>query len=457
MLEKILLSGVGLALLGLARFAFNAVAINVFSEEVAGALNIGLSLAILAALPVTTLLGATTVRFIASARGEGSEARATWLFRRLFSAATVITVLTMSALYLGREWIAADRGVEVWLVGEALLIAAAYGLYQFFRNVLYAVDRVGLYSRLELVAAIAFFGVLGVSAVNGVQEGLLLAFVAGYGTFAVVAMIAERHRLFAPGEPMPMGPLVTFSLYALVGSTASLGVREIAILVAPDRVDFAGVAHLGLCVSLLTPLQFMPRMLRTVVFAQSAEQAGRGDSDALAQSISEVSHWLLIANVPLCTALILVAEPVLTLIGGTPSDANLAVLRVLTLGALVDIMATPATNALPGAGNIRVPAISAIAGLVAAVAIWALPLGAIGLAGGLLASSLVKGGIPVLVARSTLKLSVTRTPVIAGAMIAASVIAFGAVELTGAPIVVCASYLAVAAVLASRSVRSAVL
>jgi len=449
-LKKIILSGFGLVLIGLSRFGFNAVALNVFGEDASGALNIALSLAILAALPVTTAFGATTVRFIAAARGEGYEDTASWLFRGLFVATIVVMALTTITLFASRDAVATNRGIPTILVVEALVVAVGYGLYQFFRNVLYAVDAVEAYSRLELVAAVGFFGTLAIAATIA-DTALLTAYMVGYGAFVLGAFYTTRSRWGVrcpPERRTPIGPLASFSAFAFIGSMSSLGTREIAVLLAPDVTDLAGVAHIGLCISLLTPLQFMPRMLRTVVFAQSAEQAGRGERDALAQSISDVSHWLLIVNIPLCTTVALLAGPILSIVGGSPTADHVLVLRLLTAVAAFEILATPATNALPGAGNIRVPAWSAVIGLIAAVLIWSSQGSLLALCLGLLASAVLKGGIPVIVAWRELGLRLTHAPLVVAGLIVVSAVALAA---DGAlpPFAMAALYLVIAAAIAA--------
>jgi O-antigen/teichoic acid export membrane protein len=135
--------------------------------------------------------------------------------------------------------------------------------------------------------------------------------------------------------------------------------------------------------------------------------------DEVARSVGEVSQWLIVTNIPLCASLMILAEPVLELLGGSPTPDNVDMLRVLAVAACVEIIATPATNALPGIGRIGTTAWPAVLGLVLAALVWWLGMerwGLLGIVAGLLVSSIVKGGVPIFAARALMNLRLTRTP-----------------------------------------------
>ena len=414
MLKNVILTGIGLALIGLMRLGFNAVALRGFGETLAGQLNVALSLAVLLSLPANTAFGSTTVRFVGQALAQGRRERAAWTYRVMAVATSTTALVVAIAAVLARDWIAAEQQVSPVLVVEAAVIAVGYAFYLFFRSVLYAIDRVATYALLEVVGGAIFFVSLGVLALAGAGAHLLLGFFAAYAAFCVASWWLTR-RLFLLPCPVPerqsWGPLLSFSAIAAAGTAASLSVRELAVSATPHLADLGGAAHLGLSMSLLAPLQMFPRMLRSVIFARSATLDGAGRRGELSANITEATHWLLIIVVPACGLLGIVGGPLIELMGGSATPERLLVFRLLAVAALMEVMATPAANALPGAGYVKAPSYAALVALVVAGVVWmgaAPSLGLVGVALGIVANAIIKGGVPVWFAWRELKARPTR-------------------------------------------------
>src|SRR5690606_30833705 len=117
--------------------------------------------------------------------------------------------------------------------------------------------------------------------------------------------------------------ITSYSAIALVGTASSLAVRELAVFLSPQVTDLAGAASLALAFSMLAPLQVLPRMLRTALFAHTAELSGQGRLDELGKSIGEASHWLLLVTLPACGFLLIMGEPLFAMLGGTPTPERL--------------------------------------------------------------------------------------------------------------------------------------
>lgn len=451
MLENALLTAVGLALIGLSRLAFNGVALRVFGAELSGQLNVALSLGVLLSLPASTAVGATAVRYMAQARGQGRPDTLAWLYRGTLWATLGIAALAAAAAWVCRDALATSQGIDVGLVAQATVVATAYVVYLFFRNALYALDRVRLYARLEVVSGVSFFVVLAALAALGQGRWLLAAFVVGQVLFTIATLNATRGALATPCPPerrLGLAPLVAYSVVSLVGTAASLSVRELAVFLSPRATDLAGAAHLALSMSLLAPLQFLPRMFRTVLFAHSAELDGRGERESLGRSIGAASHWLLLATLPVGGLLVLTGGSLLELFGGTPTPERVLAFRLLTMAAVIDVVATPSANALPGVGAVKAPSYAAVAALAVTVAIWlgfAGTQGLVGLAAGMLANSIIKGGVPVVAARRMLGATLTSSPLRSLVLAALAVAGVVLVERWPHPWLVAALYAAVVA------------
>lgn len=127
-----------------------------------------------------------------------------------------------------------------------------------------------------------------------------------------------------------------------------------------------------------------------------------------------------------------------------PTPERLLVFRILTAAAMVDVIATPSSNALPGVGAVKSTSYAAIVALGVTVIVWSAltpHLGLVALAVGMLVNSVIKGGVPILAARRLLHMRLTPTPSIAAAL--ALLAGAGLMVLTWwpRPIIVAALYL----------------
>lgn len=401
MFRKILLTGVSLALIGLSRFIFNSLTLRNFGSDTTGQLNVAMSLAMLASLPATTSVGTAVVRFVARARGRGQfDQENAYIKKSLFSTLSIALAVVLALAWVS-DPLAAWNKIDANLIWQVGLFAGTYALYQWMRGVYYARNKVGPYTILEGASGVAFVICLLALTLSKQSFYLLLSFCVAYGFFFVTALIREPHLLFGNSATLSEEEnrdFWNYSLLAFVATSASLAVRELAILAAPHFSDFSGAAHLALCQSMLVPLQFLPRTLRTVLFAESAELDGRGDLSGLRQSTNRATHWLFFLQLPVCVIVILFSERFLRWSGGQTTRDHLLIFAILTFAALLEIVATPITNTLPGIGRIGITASGAVFGLVVAVvagSICAERWGMVGLTLGVFLSSAIKCGLPM--------------------------------------------------------------
>jgi O-antigen/teichoic acid export membrane protein len=226
--------------------------------------------------------------------------------------------------------------------------------------------------------------------------------------------------------------------------------REISVIISADFSDLRGVAHLGWCVAFLTPLQFFPRVIRTVIFAETAERSGRGEQDQASDSVSEISHWIALFNLPLCGVLILLSSVVLDVLTPNASAEYIFVLQIMVVAIAFDITSTSAASALSGAGYIRLNMLMSMAGLLSAVLVWVglgYGSGVTGVAWGLCAASVVRGGGSLLVGHKVLSIRLTRQPLLCAGLVLAIIMAVVALRSWPNVYAVSAAYLAVTAFL----------
>ena len=430
-LRKFFFTGIGLVLIGLSRFVFNEVSQLKYGLEHTGQLNIALSLAILMSMPAVTSFVPSLLRFVANARGEGDEGRAHKITSLLGRLTVVVLALIALAMFLYRDEIVASRQIKVIHVYYAISVLLAGGTYQFVRNLCYAMGKVGTYSALEFVAGLGFGSVLLLLVLLDLPDHLLLAFVVSHLIFAVGGLFLFRRPPAQPAKkPVEYSAIFAYSFWAFIATSASWGIRELSVIISADFADLKGAAHIGWCVAFLTPMQFFPRVIRTVIFADTAEKTGRGENEKAAASVSEVSHWIATFNLPFCGLLVLFAPELLEMLTTNTNPEFVMVLRFMIIAIAFDTLSTSASSALSGAGHIRLIMVLSSTGLLAAITVWlglGLDSGVLGVSLGLLSASVIRGAGVVVAGWRKLSITLSRRPfhlimivILLGATMAAS-------------------------------------
>jgi O-antigen/teichoic acid export membrane protein len=412
MLKKIFFSGVALIPIGLARLGFNAITMRYFGERTTGELNVALSLGMALALPVSAAFGPSVLRFVSYERGRGRPEIGAALLTRLLIWALVLEAAVAGLAFFFRDSLPNAQVLSDPLFAGSVAVGISYSVYLILRNGLYAVDKVGVYTTLEVGAAVLFFGSLAAFIMLAPPDAALLAFLVGYASFCLGALFVLRKSLGfgSIAEGPKSGAIARFAGLAAVGTSASMGLKEIATVLTPTLAGLEGTAFLALALAALTPMHFVPRTLRSLLFAESATHSGRGSEEALAKQFSEISHQLALFNIPIVATVMMFAEPILSVVGATLNPERIFVFQLLAFAGLVDILAGTAANALAGVGRVGVNATGSVLGLLAAAGIWfgASDLGLTGVAIGYVAASLVRAGVPIVVAHRGLNVRITR-------------------------------------------------
>ena len=192
-----------------------------------------------------------------------------------------------------------------------------------------------------------------------------------------------------------------------------MSVNEIAIIFAGEIGDLSGAAFMGLCASALVALQLLPRMLRTVLFAESSELDGTGDHEKLAALTTECNHWILLINIPVCVSMALIAGPILELMGTAVTPERILAFQLLIGASLVAIIGMAASNVLPGLGDLKTPVIAAVSGLFLTLGLWWLTTeqgGLVALAFGLFANAIVKSAFAIKVLKQRMPVYMSKSP-----------------------------------------------
>jgi len=191
----------------------------------------------------------------------------------------------------------------------------------------------------------------------------------------------EILRLAVPA----LGALAAEPLYLLTDTAivGHLGTRELAAL--------------AIAATLLTGAFTLCNFLTYATTAQVARLHGAGEA-AAAGRLAAQSLWLSLGiGAGICAAFLVLAPPLVALMGGEGETAALAVsfLRISSLGAVFGLVALAGQGYLRGVGNLRTPLIVVVAGNAANVVleVWFVYGLELGLAGSAWGTVLAQAGM----------------------------------------------------------------
>lgn len=392
---------VGLVVLGATRVIYGAMVSRATNPETFGVIGVLLALTMLLSFILPAGLGSATSRFVAFNRGRRDPAAARG-HHRLLSRIGVIAAVALGIAAAAMAWalldLAADASVQVGL------LTLAYSLYTVEKAALYGFGRFGRYVGLEIGAAVVTLGTTVAVLIAG-STWYLLPFILGYATFVLGARLAlardtagARARL-TPGERRHV---LGYAGLAAIGTLGAAGFLQATQLLAARFATPAEIGYFAAAITLITPVYLLPRALGLALFPSMAEAHGAGEGAALRRHADVATRGLLALLAPVFIAGTLLAPVLLVLFGGPAYAAGAPVMQLLLTAAFFGTIQVAAVNALSsGSGwDLRVPVAWSLGGcavgLIAAVSLGSLA-GALGVALGYLAGTVVAAAGPIAV------------------------------------------------------------
>lgn len=371
--NNLLWSLAAIMVVGLIRPGFHAFVNRTFGSEVNGRAALLISLFFLAALPASASLPTAVVRQVSRALGAGQTAvargfvhlglRVTMLLATAGAAAGAV----YSLWFLDRP---ADPTDMVFIVAGTV----AYALWRFLRNVLVALDRIRLSFWSELVSAVAAAVVLGLLVGANRPDLVTGSLVLFYTLYAVLAAAGLK---FMAGErttdPTLRRALFAYGTYWFIGTASSLATRELTLVVLNNRGTAAQVGDLSVALSLLMLLAFAPRIIETPLIHELSSLGGKARRAVQVQITERALHWLTILTTALAGTAVILAGPLLRIVGAVEDPAVVAAFSMVACAFAAEMIITPATNMIAAEAPPAVLATIGIASLVVALGWWSLP------------------------------------------------------------------------------------
>lgn len=339
----------------------------------------GVSLANLLALAWPTTVGAAASRFVARARGEGSDINAVARFMavRTMQAAFVLSLCALPIWhYLGGT---VTEGLVV-----ALLVATFSG-YTFSRGVHYGAGQTLRQLKWDLVtSAAAIAGVVVVLMTPLPSMVVLLALALAYGVYTVACWPwRARGRL----DREVRREIDEFVAWGSAGTVASAGFAQFAMLVAVGVAGRAEAGQFAAAMVLAAPAAMLANSLAQVLFPSMAEAFGRGDAQSVRRQLDQATYGLTAVMVLIFGVLVVGARPlVYSLWGSRYADAAI-IIPLLLLPGMIRSIAAPSQGAISisSRGGIAFSSLASIGGALLGAAVWVLmpdSWGVVGVAAG---------------------------------------------------------------------------
>lgn len=327
----------------------------------------GVSLANLLALAWPTTVGAAASRFVARARGEGSDINAVARFMalRTMQAAFILSCCALPVwLYLGGT------------VAEGLIVAflvATFSGYTFSRGVHYGAGQTSRQLKWDvLTSALALTGVMVVLLTSLPSMVVLLALAVAYGAYTLACWPwRARGKL----DRSVRREIDEFVAWGSAGTVASAGFAQFAMLVA---VGVAGsrseAGQFAAAMVLAAPAAMLANSLAQVLFPSMAEAFGRGDADSVRRQLDQATKVLTTVMVLIFGVLVIGARPLVHLLWGSRYADAAVIIPLLLLPAMIRSIASPSQGAISisSRGGIAFSSMTSIAGALLGSAVWVL-------------------------------------------------------------------------------------
>ena len=371
------LSFVGITWQSIVRFLTNAVIGRIGGPPVLGAVATILSTAQILALLWPTSSGSAAARYIATARaGDAGDVPsiARHLGRRTLQATCLI------GAFAGALWVWAGPGRPV----DAIVVCAmfaGYSGYAFTRGLQFGTGQMTRATTWDLLA-----GGIGLA-------GVVAALLVGIRGAPVLLPLAASYLLYAGANwPRSEGPIADGQLsraldayvaMGVVGTLASTGFLQSAILVARGSAGEAGAGMYAAALTLATPGAVVASSLSLVLFPSLASALGSGNVGLFRAQTDRATRLLVFSMVGLFGVLILVGDVMIRLVWGRDYRDAIYVLPILLTAVCVSTVCTACVSAVTtrSVAGMATSMIFSLLGVACGVLTWAVAVPRLHLAG----------------------------------------------------------------------------
>jgi len=304
-------------------------------------------------------------------RGDHAAARAVY---RLISWAGYLGALVLAAIVGSLSLL--SYGVSAADAFAVALLTFVFSAYSVEKAALYGLHRIEGYVRLELAGSAVAIGLTVLVVVMG-WTAVLMPLILGYSVLIVGAWVMLPRPVKAPKVRVEdRREIVGYVAMASIGGLASAGLLQALPAIANAFTSHVEVVYFAYAVSLVAPLNFLPRALGLALFPAMAHAHGAGDVAAVRKQADVTTRALFVLLAPLFAVAILLSRQVLGIVFGWRYTDGAFVLQVLLAATFLMVTQLAAVNALSSGTpkQVRIPVTSSVVGGAVGV-LAAIPLG----------------------------------------------------------------------------------
>jgi len=397
MARRGVLSTVGVAVQGAARFVMNVLIGRIGGPSVLGSVASAISTAQLFSLLWPTTTGSAASKFVAQARGKGAPAQASavaaHLAKRTIQAGLLLAITSVPI------WILVDHGGLAG-AGAVAALVIGYSGYSFTRGLQYGAGQVPRATAWDVTT-----GVLGLA-------GVLALLILGVRGILVILPLAAAYILFAVagwpwganGHPAPAlrREMDSFVALGVAGTVASAGFLQLSMIVARLTDGVANAGQYAAALALATPPSLLAMSLSLVLFPSMAEAWGRRDVEGFKRQTDRATRALVTTMTAIFGPIALCGSLIVAVIWGNQYGHAATLLPILLLAILANTMGVACTNSLTSRSHrgMVTSTVSSLTGMTVGLLLWALLAprwGTLGVAIGYLGGTILIAAIPIVI------------------------------------------------------------
>ena len=373
------LSSVGMLLSGGAQFLLSVVVGRLLGPGTLGMVRGALSVANTAGLLWPSAAGQAASLFVAREAAADRPGVADSVERHV-----VLRVLLAVAVLAPGAALATVVvfGFSWWDAAWVAALVVALGAYHVARGIRFGRAEVAVATGAEAANAALSVGLLGLVVWWQAPGWLLAPLVVGNLAYAA-GVWWQALRYPTRIDPELRRELDLFVLWGVAGTVASTGLLQLSMVIAKAVSPDADAGLYAAAISLATPLSMVARALSMALFPEMARQLGRQDEAATRAIVDRATRGLIAVMTPGFLMLLVVAEPLVTLVYGAGFHGAVEPLRILLVAVLITTIPVAAVNSINvrGRAGVRLSALLSWVGLLLGLGLMAVLHGPFGITG----------------------------------------------------------------------------
>jgi len=401
-------TAISIAAVGLIKLVFNIVIGRSYGEDVLGEVSIALAIIMISSTVCGAGIGAGTTRLV-SRKLESDPLAVKGTYGGALITIALASIVAASFLMIFSDEISDYLGIEVVLVYFVSIVSILRALYLLLRGMMYGLDIIERYYKIELFADVLFLSALFITVSISDYENVFLPFVIMYLAFILISSLSVHRTI---GKPLfsraMLSKTASSSGIFTLGTASSTGMTNMGFVLGAIWIAKADIGLFSAAFQIAAIFLIITQITNNVLFPAFARMGARGDIDGLKRAYGKALYFLALIAIVISGTIALSAPHVLNILFGPGFEDAGLMLEIMLLGTALYIVASPAVSFLTSSRitDVWISAKASFLAAAAAIIFWVSALdytGPIGLPIGILIGQAVQSAIPLVVSATRLK------------------------------------------------------